>query len=174
MTESSAAMPPNSIDELLSAYLDNELSPQACEEVEQLLSDDTRARERLQQMQNDWDMLDLLPVAEVSDQFTHTTLNQVAAVSQEEVTRLDTRARRRNWWMYPAAAAGVLLAAGIGFGAMWRVATRENRQLVRDIELIENLDAYQQIENIEFLQELEKSGLFDDVDEEAANDFPAS
>jgi len=167
-------MPPSSIDELLSAYLDNELSAEASEEIEQLLADDTRARERMQQMQHDWDMLDLLPTAEASQRFTQTTMEQAALISSQEAEQADGKAKQRNWWMMGAAAASVLLASLGGFAMVRQISTAGNRQLVHDIDLIENLDAYQQIENIKFLEDLEQSGLFDEVNEEAADEFPAS
>ncbi len=167
-------MPPSSIDELLSAYLDNELSAEASEEVEQLLTDDTRARERLQQMQQDWDMLDLLPAAEASERFTQTTMEQAALVSSSETNSADNWAKKRGWWLTAAAAACIVVAGLAGFAIVRRAVTAENRQLVRDLELIENLDAYQQVESIEFLEELEKSGLFDEVSEEDADEFPTS
>ena len=41
-----------------------------------------------------------------------------------------------------------------------RVASRANDQLVRDLPVIENIETYEYADSVEFLKQLDKSGLF--------------
>ena len=65
--------------------------------------------------------------------------------------------QRLTWWI---AAEVIVVAALLGFLIVRLVVTAPNRQLVKDLDLLENLDAYRHAEDVEFLRSLEREGLF--------------
>lgn len=147
-------------DELLVAYLDGELDAASAQQIDKRLANESELRQRLQQHQRAWDMLDELPRSAVSDQFTQTTVEMVAisvADSVDETTKTEA-VRSKFIWLLGAA---VSLAAAIGgYSMVASVLAEPNRQLVEDLHIIENLDAYRATEDIDFLRALEAEGLF--------------
>ena len=128
------------------AYLDGELDAAESRRVEELLANDPRVRAALQGLDRTWDLLDELDTPPVRDGFTQTTLEMVAvaAAKDAEAARAEAPRRRRR---------GRLLAvAGSGGGRPGRLPDRPallpdaNRQLLRDLPLLENLDQYREID----------------------------
>jgi anti-sigma factor RsiW len=152
-------VPVESLD-LLSAYLDGELDNQGRQRVEQLLAHDGALREELARLRQSWDLLDRLPRSAVNVSFTQTTVEMVALAAADLQSPAKARAGR---WLRPLILAGCLAAAiGTGFG-LGRLAWPDpNEQLLRDLPLVEHLDAYQQAGSIDFLRGLEREHLFSD------------
>ena len=105
-------------------------------------------------------MLDELPRTDVGNRFTQTTIEMVAvslADHQAGTTRSDEMHDKIAW-----ALGGVLslVAAFFGYVLVAAVLHSPNRQLVKDLSVIENLDEYRAAEDIEFLRALEREGLF--------------
>jgi anti-sigma factor RsiW len=155
--------PTDSQDELVTqlvAYLDGELPPPERREVEQRLAQDEHYRRTLRQLQHSWDLLDELPKAETNDAFTQTTLDMVAVnVKQdvEQTTAVQVNRRRTAQWLGLGGAVAACLAGYLFVSAL---AGREDRQLLRDLPLVQNLDEYRYAESVEFLRMLEKEGIF--------------
>lgn len=147
-------------EEQLISYLDGELPTDEAHLLETRLSDDPELRRRLNQHQQAWDLLDALPLTNVDDNFTRSTVEMVAVSASAEVnqqTEATSRGHRLKWWI----AAEVLIAAAlVGFIAVRLVVTAPNRQLVDDLRVLEELDAYRYAEDVEFLRALEREGLF--------------
>ncbi len=152
--------PPASLDEQLVAYLDGELDAESRRHVEELLTSDTEVRRRLQELERTWNVLDNLDVASPGNQFTQTTLEMVALAAHQDVRQSLAAAprRRRRRWL----AAGLCLLAALagGFFTVVWLTPDPNRQLVEDLPLLENLDEYRQVDDIEFLRLLRNAGLF--------------
>ncbi len=65
----------------------------------------------------------------------------------------------------------VVLAAVFGYLAARFRLDRPNRRLVRDLPVIENVELYRHIDDIDFLRQLEAEGLFtESVDETEVDD----
>ncbi len=147
-------------DEQLVAYLDGELSPDDLRRISERLANDPDLQSRLQQHQRAWDMLDELPRTNVDDRFTQTTIEMVA-VSIADHT--DETSRVNRVWSKLVWSVGGILCIGalvIGYAVVASVLHAPNRQLVEDLRVIENLDAYRAAEDIDFLRALEREGLF--------------
>jgi hypothetical protein len=71
-------------DELLSSYLDQELSPDERRALEKRLVDDDKLRSRLAEMRRAWDLLDELPETPFTPNFTQSTLEMVAIDLEKE------------------------------------------------------------------------------------------
>ncbi len=149
------------VREELVAYLDGELSPDDAQRVERRLAEDTTYRQALQELEKTWDLLDTLPRAEPGDEFTRTTVEMVALSAAAEVEQLKLQARRRHRLALAASVAAVIAGALAGFGAVYWKVTEPNRQLVRDLPVLENMEYYRHADSLEFLRRLEQEGLFD-------------
>ncbi len=146
----------------LVAYLDGELDDEVSREVERRLMDDAAYRQRLQQLQQTWDLLDELPRANRDESFTRSTVEFVALKAQEDMK--ETRAllqpgNRRTLvirWLI------ILVAALLGWLLGDWYYGREHRALLDDLEVIAEYEQYRLTEDFEFLEKLEASGVFDE------------
>ncbi|HVW36657.1 MAG TPA: hypothetical protein VHB99_05110, partial [Pirellulales bacterium] len=139
--------------EQLVAYLDGELDAAAVREIERRLAREPQVQRELQQLQQAWDLLDRLPQAEVDDQFTRSTVEMIAVAAEEDVEQPAASRAARWGWALKAAALAMACAAGfaiVRFG--WPDA---NERLLRDLPLLENLEAYRQTPSVEFLRAAE-------------------
>jgi hypothetical protein len=80
---------------------------------------------------------------------------------------MQRRARRRRIWLAVSCAAGVVLAAVGGYFFVSSLLLQPDRQLSKDLPIIENLDAYRNADSIGFLRALEHEGLFTGETEDA-------
>lgn len=151
------------IREELVSYLDGELDAEASLRVERRLAEDPVYRQALQELEKAWDMLDILPSALPDEDFTRTTVEMVALSAEEDVTSLKTQVERRRRAAAVTAAAAACLAAIAAFGTVAWLTGRPNRELVRDLPVIENMEYYRHADSLEFLRRLEREGLFDEV-----------
>ncbi len=146
--------------EELVAYLDGELDSEASLRVERRLAADPEYRRALQELEKAWELLDTLPRAEPDESFTRTTIEMVAVSAANDVDDLKLRQRRRRAMAILGMAASIVVAALAGFGAIYWTATAPNRELVRDLPVIENMEYYRHADSLEFLRRLDEQGLF--------------
>jgi anti-sigma factor RsiW len=157
----------DAVQEELVAYLDGELDAAARARVEQQLAADEAYRLQLARLEQAWDFLDALPRTDADASFTQSTVEMVALAAQEEVQQFKQARRRTNWLGWGAAAAMVVLAAILGYRVIDRVASRPNDELVRDLPVIEKVELYRHVDSVEFLRQLDQSGLFAEEVEDA-------
>jgi len=146
------------LPEDLVAYLDGELEQEAARQIEQRLADDGEFRERLHQYQQAWDILDELPKTRAGDRFADTTLEMVAVSANRAQARLSVRSRKQLIWI--SGGLGVAASVLAGYLTVATIVSRPNNQLIEDLPVIEDLDAYRHAESIDFLQSLAENGLF--------------
>lgn len=147
-------------DEELVAYLDGELDADAARRFDARLADDAALRERLKQHQRTWDLLDELPRADVDDRFTQTTVEMVAVsvADQADSVRRQVAYREKFGWLIGGLVA--TMAAFAGYALIASIGAAANQQLVNDLRVLQRLDEYRAVEDIEFLRALEREGLF--------------
>lgn len=149
-------------EEQLVAYLDGELDANSADAVEQRLARDESFRALLARLQNAWDLLDELPQPTVDESFTQTTVEMVAVKMSEgaasETVAMHREARVRNLgWIVAVAACSV-----VGFFGVRQWQTGPDRALLHDLPVIEKIDEYSEVEDLEFLLALYEEGLFVD------------
>ncbi len=151
----------------LVAYLDGELDADSSRRIEQQLAEDATFRLELQRLQQSWDLLDQLPRAEVDSSFTQTTVEMVALSAEsdlEQTQQIQKHQNRRFWWY----AAGSVLAASLaGYIGLSLWLEQPNKQLIRDLPIIEQIDLYRVADSVEFLRQLDREGLFDEEVDDA-------
>jgi anti-sigma factor RsiW len=148
----------------LVAYLDGELGGEAARALEAKLSLNPSARAEAEALRRTWELLDYLPRPEPSPNFTHRTLSRLPSLRATQRRPAASRWRGLLWgggW-----AAAVLLAALGGYaGFRWGVPREpDERELVRDLRVIENKRFYDLVEDLDFLRKLDQPDLFGDED----------
>ncbi len=151
-----AAFSPLDEEELV-AYLDGELDAEACQRVEQRLADDPQSRLELQRLQRTWDYLDRLPETSVDENFTRSTIEMVTVAASQEVAAAE-RALPVERRMRRLVLTALLLVAGLlGFAATAALWPDPNRQLIAELPLLENLELYVGVEDVQFVRDLAAS-----------------
>jgi anti-sigma factor RsiW len=144
----------------LVAYLDGELDADAARRIEERLRTDETLRDELHRLDRAWNVLSTLPHAEADASLTKSTVEILALETEDDFGRGATRRRRQRLAAW-ATAAAMLFAAGLMgtllAGAAW---PDPDAPLLRDLPVVEQLDAYQQAGSVEFLQSLRERGLF--------------
>ena len=141
--------------EQIVAYLDGELSPEECAEVEHRLASDEGFRQELQSIERTWLVLDELPHTTVDDNFSRTTMEmvvQAAGAEVEQMTQALPLQRRRRKLSKALLALGAALM-GLLFGKLLWV--DPNQDLIEDLPAIQYVDLYSQVPDIDFLRQLD-------------------
>jgi anti-sigma factor RsiW len=162
MTQSNPTRNQDAMLEELVAYLDGELDHTESERIEKKLSQDADYRTRLKELQHTWDMLDHLPRGQVGDAFTQTTIEMAAVKATDDTAQRQGALRIRQTIGWLAVVAAGMLAILVGYGVVHQRLDEPNRQLLEDLPVVENVDLYYHAEDIEFLEQLADSGVFDE------------
>lgn len=170
--------------ELLTAYLDGELSDPDCIAVEKRLAEEPAFHRLMCELQNAWDMLDSLPLIQPNSHFVQTTVEMAIAGYKPEKNSTAIRIIK-----------GLLLllipatAFGVSYFLKRESIEKPERELVADLPLIENYDRYRQVvfkdsaeDGIALLKSIYAKGLFREVDDlfpddsrdEPPNDFDST
>lgn len=159
--------PVDPVDEELLAYLDEELSDERRSSVESRLATDEAYRVRLQSLRAAWESLDLLPAAEVSEDFTRKSVEFVTLQLKDEQTKTQVLAtvkrRRRLGWLVAAGAIAALATFAVASGLM----TTSDRQLLDDLPVIDRVDELLATPSVEFLEKLQSEGVFQEPSDDA-------
>lgn len=144
------------LPEQLTAYLDGELDEASGRQVESMISTDPKVRAQMQDLDAVWGMLDDLPRSEADEQFTRTTVEMLALRAGADLAQRRAGARP-IWWLKRVLVAAALVAAGFGGVRLadW-LFPRPDDQLLRDLSAIQNIDGYRQVNNIQYLRELQQ------------------
>jgi anti-sigma factor RsiW len=148
----------------LVAYLDGELAGEAARALEVKLSLDPAARAEAEALKRTWGLLDYLPKPEPSPNFTHRTLEKMAPIRTMAAMPL-WRSSRRPWWIGAGWVAAILTAATAGYlGVGWIGGGGDStdRDLTRDLRVIENKRFYDHIDDLDFLKSLDRPDLFEE------------
>ena len=138
--------------ETLVAYMDGELTSEEASQIEQRLAVDSACRELYHSLQRAWSLLDELPMSSAGHNFSNSTVTMVAHSTTRSITK--GAPRNAGWmpWVFGAMAMGALTVAS--YVAAAKYFARPNQQLLRDLPLIQNVDMYRNVEDIEFLRSL--------------------
>ena len=171
----SLSTPENQLDEQLVSYLDGELDTESCRRIEELLAIDPEVRQKLHWLEQTWEVLDELDATPVGDDFTRTTLEMVAVAAAEDVRkgREEAPRHRRRMWLLTI---GAMLAACVtGYASVVLIATNPNKELLQDLPILENLDEFIQVKDMQYLRMLQKVKAFaEDENGSSSISSPAS
>lgn len=151
---------PTALEEDLVAYLDGELDDEASRRIERLLASDAKVRAMLQGLDRSWQLLDRLDRASPDEAFARSTLEMVAVAAEEDLQKQQAQLPRRQRIRWLLGGGWILAAGAAGMLAVALLRPSPNRQFLEDLPILENLDQYRQVEDIEFLRLLDREGLF--------------
>ncbi|MGA2621152.1 MAG: hypothetical protein ABSF26_26305 [Thermoguttaceae bacterium] len=152
--------------EELVAYLDGELDTEQSRQIEERLANQPETRRTLHELDRTWQMLDELDAPATDEDLTRTTMEMVALAAVEDASRAQEAGRRSRKWRWLAAGGGLAVAALAGVLAVFTLSPDPNAQLLQDLPVLENLDQYRQVDDVEFLRMLRQDKLFtEDADE---------
>ena len=146
----------------LVAYLDGELPDPVAQAIDQVLARSEVARHEVEALARTWEMLDALPIPKASAEFTDRTMTTL------KVGEVAYNITEQPWFAYVKKGAvlavwcAVLgLSGWLGFQITARWVPNEQEQMLRDLPVLQNFDAYQEVETYDFLEQLQRSGLFE-------------
>ena len=156
----------------LVAYLDGELDDQTTQRIESVLGQSPVARNDVEMLVRTYDLLDLLPRPKATAEFTEKTI-ATARLAETPVDYTRTEGFRKAQQAVRLFAASVVVAAcGLGgYAAVNQYAPLPSDTLLRDLPVIEKIDEYTEVGDIEFLKRLgNESSLLRDIQAEVSRD----
>ncbi len=147
-------------DEELVAYLDGELSRDNASRVEDALSENAEYRLRLKQLQQAWDLMDDLPQSTMDESFIKSTVELVVVSAESEVMATVNRWKTWRIGIWAVSLSAVFVMVWGGSVLVNSLGGRDNQQLLNDLPLVQEIDVYDPIDNMDFLKELDASGVF--------------
>lgn len=157
----------------LVAYLDGELDEASTNAVETKIATDPETRAELDAMKQAWGMLDYLPKANPSPNFTHRTMERLTLEKMPAAKTMPMPGRGLSWLSTAGWAAAVVAAVGAGYYATTFFATPPptpepipdaDLPLVRHLNLVEKWRQYENADDLDFVNKLNHPDLFGDED----------
>lgn len=152
----------------LVAYLDGELDDSESQEIDRILARSDVARHEVEVLSRAWEMLDLLPKPKAGTEFTERTMTTL------RLKEVPSDFTDQPWFLYVrrGAAATIWLLAIAGAGAVGLLATWQwypnpHRELLEELPVVEQLDIYSEVKDIEFLRLLRQENVFEDGGDDA-------
>ncbi|MCA9040588.1 MAG: hypothetical protein KDA65_09605 [Planctomycetaceae bacterium] len=144
----------------LVAYLDGELDEESSRQVEMLLAQSEVARHDVEMLSRSFDLLDMLPRENASENFKQETMASVAALDSKIPLS-------QQQWLHSLRKGLVLLCCVVvlglaGFGGyvagqqLWPTETEE---ALEELPLFQNLHHYREVGEVEFLKQLQQQNL---------------
>jgi hypothetical protein len=147
----------------LVAFLDGEIGEEDAQKLEEKVARSVSVRKEVQALEKTWNMLDWLPRLEAAPDFASQTLTRIHS-QQMRAERIEERVKwaaivtgRVLGWV-----ACVAAAVALGFAATRLAWPDPTRELVNDLDVVDHLESYRAIPDIEFLNNLASVGLFSD------------
>ncbi len=159
-----------SLEDQLVSYLDGELDAPASRQIERQLAEDAKLREKMQQLDRTWELLGTLDTSLCVENFTHTTLEMVSTAAAEDLESSLAAAPRRRRRRFALAVAGLLVVGMAGFAGVAFWAPNPNHQLIHDLPVLENLDKYRWVDDVQFIHMLLEEDLFAEEDAKEGED----
>jgi anti-sigma factor RsiW len=147
----------------LVAYLDGELTGEAARAPERTLSLNEAARAEAESLRRTWNLLDFLPRPSPSADFTEKTISRLMPVHKGATT--PDAGLETNWRLIGGLvgwAAALFIAVLLGHRSYLRLTSRGpgEKELIRDLRVIENKRFYDLVDDLDFLRQLDQPDLF--------------
>jgi hypothetical protein len=153
--------------ENLVAYLDGELDEDNSRQIEQVLAASPTARREVEVLMGTWEMLDVLPQREASEQFVEDTMATIELAKQSTTIEHPLTDSQPKFPIKTVAVwmTGLAVSAIFGFFITNQLIPNPSETLVQELPLINELHLYSEVDSLEFLTELQQAELFEDDNE---------
>lgn len=145
----------------LVAYLDGELDEELTQQIDRVLVQSEVARHEVEALARTWEMLDLLPRPHAREDFTERTLTTL------KVSEMRPRLVDQPWFAVVRKGgvmlvwlAGLAVCALLGFAATTRWVPNPQAEMLANLPLLENLDLYLEVQELEFVHQLQRLQIF--------------
>ena len=150
----------------LVAYLDGELPDSKSHQIDEIIAKSEVARHDVEALARSFELLDVLPEIRAADDFVTKTLTNLKSMDQPYILT-------EQWWfpyLYRLTSITCWLVAIAACGWVGYQSTRNwipspDEDILRELPIIESLDRYQEIGDVDFLKELKRRNVFDDARE---------
>lgn len=155
----------------LVAYLDGELDDAATQAVEAKIATNSDVRAELDALKQAWGLLDFLPKASPSANFTNRTLERLSLEKAGGATTTAPMPTAKPWLVQLGWAAMFLIALGGGYLAATRIwpttptpepIPEDELPLVRHLRIAEKWRLYEYADDLDFVRKLNHPDLFGD------------
>ena len=153
----------------LVAYLDGELDDAATQAVEAKLTTNAEARAELDALKQTWGLLDLLPKASPSANFTNRTMERLSLEKVGHSASKTLPMHGNSFLGRMAWVAAILVALGGGYYAanyLWNTPqdpiTEDDLELIRHLRIAEKWRYYENTDDLDFVKKLNAPDLFGD------------
>lgn len=157
----------------LVAYLDGELEDNLTQQIDQVLAKSEVARHEVEALARTWELLDFLPKPAARDNFTERTIATL------KVSEVRPRLVDQPWFGYVRRGsigavwvAGLAVCAMLGFYITSRAVPNPQTRLLSNLPLVKDLDLYLEVPDLYFVNELQKSAVFNNQVESEVGDAP--
>jgi anti-sigma factor RsiW len=154
----------------LVAYLDGELDEAATQAVEAKVATDPDARAELDALKQTWGMLDYLPKASPSANFTHRTLERLTLenIGDKATKPIPVASPARPWLARVGWAAAIVLALVGGYLVTLKFKPDQTPDpipdadvpLLRHLRIAEKWRYYENVDDVDFARKLNHPDLF--------------
>jgi anti-sigma factor RsiW len=153
----------------LVAYLDGELDDAATQAVETKIATNPDARAELDALKQTWGMLDYLPKASPSPNFTNRTMERLTLEKVGAAKKTMPMPGRGSAWLrrvgWAAAVLGALVGGYVAALNFWPAPqapeiSDTDRPLIRYLRIAEKWRYYENADDIEFVKKLDQADLF--------------
>jgi len=145
----------------LVAYLDGELDQSNLETVESVLTENQVARHDLNQFSRTYELLNLLPRVAPQTDLTRRTLDRIEVRESQVWKKPGVSVSGIRRYFLAAIWLALLTAAGIaGYQSSVKLIPDPSDLLLKDLPVIQKLDRYSTVKDLEYLRELHRSKLF--------------
>lgn len=154
------------------AYLDGELPADDAQGLEKVLADSPVARKDVEMLVRTYDLLDLLPRPQATVEFTQKTMATAKLIDIKPDVTQTAWYKQTQLIVTAAVSLAVLSAVGfVGYLATTRWVPTEDDLLLQDLQVINNLDEYSQVGQVEFLEKLQgQPTMMQEISEEVRTD----
>lgn len=144
----------------LVAYLDGEVDEQLALRIEAAVADDVAVQAQLNALDATWGLLDSLPTPIASEELTQRTIQSLGVIAAAPSAFRQHRSSVAKWVRLLVWGGGILLSTVAGFSLTFRDHSRQDRELIRDWPVIQQLKDYTRIGSVEYLDELRDEEVF--------------
>jgi len=142
----------------LVAYLDGELADDVTSEIESVLAHSGVARNDVEMLARTYDLLDELPRFKASQDFTARTMTTIRMEDiRPDITETVWYQRMRRGVILGCCTLAMMAASTLGFMLTRDYVSEDADVLVKDYEVIHDLDVLRQVDDVEFLRQLDSN-----------------